>query len=154
MTPPGASSITGKGWGDEDINGMKYPKSYRVRAVTNQGVVELSAESLTFKPILVGVKYMPLDIKMAYSKGRMEGTFTYFDGSSVALTDGVGTMEFFPRYVPNMIYITPWSLALLVFLVGGRSLRQSREDRPKARRTVWRMVACWCAILALTFVWL
>lgn len=141
-------------WGYEDINGIEYPKSYRVRAVTNQGVVELSAESLTFKPILVGVKYVPLDIKMAYSKGRMEGTFTYFDGSSVALTNGVGTMEFFPRYVPNMIYITPWSLAFLVFLVGGRSIRQSRTDRAKAKRTVWRMVACWCAILALTLVWL
>lgn len=141
-------------WGYEEINGMKYPKRYRVRAVTNQGVAELSAESATFKPILVNVKYMPLDIKMAYSKGRMEGTFTYFDGSSVALTDGVGTMEFFPRYVPNMITITPWSLALLVFLVGGRSIVRNRADRPKVERAVWGMVVSLSALAALTLVWL
>jgi hypothetical protein len=133
---------------------MKYPKSYRVRAVTDQGVVELSAESVTFKPILVDVKYVPLDIKMAYSKGLMEGTFTYFDGSSVLLTNGVGTMEFFPRYVPNMIYLTPWSLALLVFGVGGRSIVRNRADKPKVKRTVLRMAASVLAIVALTLVWL
>jgi hypothetical protein len=102
----------------------------------------------------VDVKYVPLDIKMAYSKGRMEGTFTYFDGSSVALTDGVGTMEFFPRYVPNMITITPWSLALLVVLVGGRSIVRNRADRPKVERAVWGMVASLSALAALTLVWL
>jgi hypothetical protein len=133
---------------------MKFPKSYSVRAVTDQGVVELSGESVTFKPILVNVKYMPLDIKMAYSKGRMEGTFTYFDGSSVSLANGVGTMEFFPRYVPNMIYLTPWSLALLVFWVGGRTIAQNRADKPKVKRTVWQMAASLSAIAALTLVWM
>jgi hypothetical protein len=84
----------------------------------------------------------------------MKGTFTYLDGSSVALTDGRGTMEFYPRTIPNMIYITPWSLALLVLLVGGRRITLNRADRKKVRHTLRIMLACWAGIAALTLWWL
>jgi hypothetical protein len=140
-------------WGHEDIHGMKFPKSYRARGITDAGIVELSAKSVTFKPILAAVKYMPLEIKMAYSKAVMEGTFTYFDGTSVALTNGMGTMEFFPRYVPNMIYITPWSLALLALLIGGRRISRNRKDPVKVRRAAWGILLSWVAIGLLTLAW-
>ncbi|UCD85795.1 MAG: hypothetical protein JSU92_06260 [Deltaproteobacteria bacterium] len=141
-------------WGREEINGMKFPTSYRVRAVTDAGAVEISARSLTFKPILADVKYVPLDIKMAYSKGVMEGTFTYLDGSTVELADGVGTMEYFPSYVPNMIYITPWSLALLTLLVGGRRIRKHKNDRVKVKRAIWGTLVCLTAVVLLTIIWM
>lgn len=141
-------------WGYEPVNGMKYPKQYRLRAVTDSGVVELSAESVSFKPILAGVKFVPMDIKMAYSAAVMEGTFTYFDGSSVALGDGMGTMEFFPRYMPDMLVITPWSLALLALLLGGRSIRRHRDDKAKVRRAVWGILTAWLSVGFLTLYWM
>ncbi|MCX5858637.1 MAG: hypothetical protein NT056_01865, partial [Proteobacteria bacterium] len=124
-------------WDRDPVNGVRFPRSYRVRAVTNAGVLELSAQSLTFNPIVFGgfYKHLSMDFKMAYSKGVMSGTFTYLDGSVVKLADGVGTMEYFPSYIPDMIYITPWSLALLVLLIGGRSLKKNRKNRPAAVRT-------------------
>ena len=120
----------------------------------NVAVMEVLARSVTFKPILAGVKYVPLDIMMAYSKGAMEGTFTYLDGTSVKLKDGVGTMEHYPRYVPNMIWITPWSLALLALLVGGRRIRMNRNDQGRVRRAVLSIVLSWLAIALLTVVWM
>ncbi len=141
-------------WGYEEINGMKYPKSYRVRGITDAGVVEISARSATFKPIIANVKYVPLDIKMAYSKGLMEGTFTYLNGPTVELTDGRGTMEFFPRYMPDMIYITPWSLALLALIIGGRYISRNRADKEKVKKAVWGIATSWFAIALLILVWI
>ena len=141
-------------WGYDDIHHVKYPKAYRVRGATNEGVAEISATSVSYKPILVDVKYSPLDIHMTYSRAVMQGTFTYPDGTSVALTDGRGTMEFYPRTIPDMIYITPWSLALLVLLVGGRRITLNLADRKKVRHTLRIMLACWAGIAALTLYWL
>ncbi len=141
-------------WDREPVNGMDFAQQYRIRALTNAGVVDLTAKSITFMPILGEIKFVPWDVKMAYSKGAMEGTFTYLDGSSVDLLDGVGTMENFQRFMPNMIYITPWSLILLVLIIGGRRVRNCGEDKNKAKRTLWWMAAWIIAVIGLTIVWM
>jgi len=63
-------------------------------------------------------------------------------------------MEFFPNNVPNMIYITPWSLALLGLLIGGRRIGKYRKDKVKVKRAVWGILASWAAIALLTIVWM
>ena len=141
-------------WGHDPINGIKYPLKYAIRAVTDAGVLEMRARSVSYTPILVDVKYLPVDIKLTYSAAAMDGGFTYFDGSSVELKNGMGTMEYYPRYTPNMITITPWSLALLALLIGGRSIRTNRGDPRKAKRAVWAIIASWLAIGLLTLKWL
>ncbi|UCD83395.1 MAG: hypothetical protein JSU92_08715, partial [Deltaproteobacteria bacterium] len=104
-------------WEREEINGIKFPRSYRVRAVTDAGVAEITARCKSLNPIIVGVDYLPIDssenfwlwlvatfyrtlplkTRLNYSEAEIEGMFTYLDGTSVELEDGMGTMEFFPN---------------------------------------------------------
>ena len=161
-------------WDYDKINRIKFPRMYRLRAVTDAGVAEVTARNISINPIVVAVDYVPIDrsenfwlwlvaelyrllplkIKLTYSEAEIEGTFTYLDGSSVALKDGRGTMEFFPPNVPDMIYITPWSMLLLVLLIGGRRIRRNRGNKAMVKKTVWGMVVGIGAILALTVYWM
>jgi len=161
-------------WDRDEVNEIKFPRSYRVRAVTEAGVAEITAESVSLNPIVVGVDYvpversenfwvwlaakfyrlLPLKIRLTYSEAKISGVFTYLDGTSVELKDGKGTMEFFPRNVPDMIYITPWSLALLVLLVGGHHLRKNWGDKTRRRRIIGGILAGLVSIAALTLYWM
>ena len=141
-------------WEREEINDVDFAKSYRIRAVTSGGVVDITASSVTFKPIF-GPPFplLPLDVVAAYSKGTMEGTFTYLDGSRVAL-NGVGMMENFQRFMPNMIYITPWSLIVLSLLIGGRRIAKNKDDKVKVKQTIWLILLCIAAVALLTHIWM
>jgi len=158
----------------DPVNRLTFPRMYKVRAVTDSGVAEITARCVSLNPIVVGVgsvpidrsqsfglwlvaklyRLLPLSIKLTYSEAEIEGTFTYLDGTSIELKDGVGTMEYFPPNVPDMIYITPWSLSLLVLLIGGRRIRRNQGNKTKVKRTIWGMVIGWAAIIALTLYWM
>jgi hypothetical protein len=137
----------------DELNDMEYLKSCHWRAYTNEGVLEMKGRQLCFNPIKRGVPFTPFVFKEAYGVGAFEGTFVRPDGSTVELKDGFGTPEHFVGLFPDMFWLCPILLLLLILSWGGTAVA-GRMETGQACRSIWLTMGLLClAVLTLWWYW-
>jgi len=132
-----------------------YPVHYRIRMQTDGGVYDASYDLVSHG--YVGyAKYLPWkgSIPTSHIFVRVNGRFIYPDGTTVELKDGRGICEHFEPVFPDMINVTPISLALLTVFLGLMFGFQYRDIRFGLPIVILCVVFSGIGLVVWTLAWL
>jgi len=132
-----------------------YPVHYRIRMQTNGGVYDASYDLVSHDYVGYS-KYFPWkeSIPTSHIMVRVNGRFIYPDGKTIELRDGRGICEHFEPVTPDMINITPLSMACLIVFLGILFGFQYRDRRYALPIVIVCVVFSGIGLAVWTLAWL
>ena len=139
----------------DPISKFEYPKHATWRAISSDGTFELRSTNLTFKPRESRFPVGPFELAlgMSYGNNTFEARLIRPDGSTVELSNGIGTMEHYNPVVADYVFWGPLSLLLLVLSWGAYRVAARRETKQSiVSPLVWSLAGL-IAIALLDLAW-